>query len=159
MSPTKHKLEIATDVPNEIHMTRAFAAPRRLVIRAMTTPELLQRWLGGERATVVSATVDLRVGGKYRHLYKRRRDGGEFAFVGEFREISDARIVYVESFEGQPGEALVTASYDERDGQTILKLVMRFPSQAIRDMVLATGMSEGAGESYDHLEALLATLA
>jgi uncharacterized protein YndB with AHSA1/START domain len=152
------KLTITTDVPNEIHMTRTFAAPRELVIRAMTTPDLLKRWLGNERAALVSATVDLRVGGQYRHVYKRRRDGAEFAFVGVFREISADRIVYVESFEGQPGEALVTTTYDERGGETTMKLVMSFPSQAIRDMVLATGMSAGAGESYDHLEALLATL-
>jgi uncharacterized protein YndB with AHSA1/START domain len=153
-----NQLIISTDVPNEIHMTRTFAAPRHLVIRAMTTPELLKRWLGGERATVVSAEVDLRVGGRYRYVFARKRDGGEFAFGGVFQEIGDDKVVQVESFEGQPGEALVTTTWSEREGKTTMKVVLRFPSQAVRDMVVATGMAAGAGESYDHLEALLASL-
>jgi hypothetical protein len=32
---------------------------------------------------------------------------------------------------------------------------MEYPSRGIRDAVLATGMTEGAGEAYDRLEALL----
>lgn len=151
------KLKVTTDVPNEIHMTRTFDAPRRLVMRAMTTPSLLTRWLGGVRATVVSVESDLRVGGKYRHLF-RRPDGVEFALGGVFLEIGEDRIVETQALEGQPGEATITTTWLEQDGKTTMTIVMRFDSQAMRDAVLATGMAVGASESYDELEKLLANL-
>ncbi|MBL9036885.1 MAG: SRPBCC family protein [Archangium sp.] len=153
----KATLDVSLDVPNEIRMTRTFNAPRRLVVKAMSTPELIKRWLGGVRAEVVSATVDLRVGGSYRYVF-RRPDGVEFAFVGTYREVSDERVVHTEALEGQPGESLVTNTLVEHGEKTTLTVVMRFESQAIRDMVVGTGMAVGAGESYDALETLLASL-
>jgi len=152
-----NKLKVTTDVPEEIHMTRTFDAPKRLVIRAMTEPALLKRWLGGKRATVVSAEVDLRVGGRYRYVFEHGSEQHRFAFSGEFREVSEDRIVHTEVFEDHPGESLVTTTYTERDGVTTLHLVLRFASQDVRDLVLATGMADGTGESYDALEQLLAS--
>ena len=151
------KLTVSTDVPNEIHMTRTFDAPRRLVIEAMSKPELIKRWLGGVRATVESATVDLRVGGGYRYVF-RLPDGGGFTFHGTFREIGDDRIVHNEVFNDGPGESLVTTTYVEHEGKTTMKVVVRFESREVRDMVFSTGMADGAGESYDSLETLLGTL-
>ncbi|HVK75337.1 MAG TPA: SRPBCC family protein [Kofleriaceae bacterium] len=151
------KLQVSAEVPNEIHMTRVFDAPRRLVIKAMSTPELIKRWQGGVRTTVVVAEVDLRVGGRYRTVY-RLPDGTEFYFSGVYQEVSDDRVVHTEAFNDQPGEALVITTYAERDGKTTMSVVMRFPSQEIRDQVLATGMADGAGESYDELDKLLASL-
>jgi uncharacterized protein YndB with AHSA1/START domain len=151
------KLKVTTDVPNEIHMTRTFDAPRHLVLKAMTTPELIKRWLGGVRATVLSAEVDLRVGGKYRYVL-RSRQGADLAFGGVYREISDERIVQTEAFDDYPGESVVTTTWAEHDGKTTMHVVVRFESQAVRDAVIATGMAEGAGESYEALDAVLAGL-
>jgi uncharacterized protein YndB with AHSA1/START domain len=153
----KSKLEVSTDVPREIHMTRTFDAPRHLVIKAMTTPALIKRWLGGVRATVVSADVDLRVGGTYRYVL-RPKHGPDFGFGGTYREIGDDRIVQTEAFDGYPGESLVTTTITERAGVTTLDIIVRFESQQIRDAVVRTGMAEGAGESYDALDAVLADL-
>jgi uncharacterized protein YndB with AHSA1/START domain len=150
-------LKVTTEGPNEIHMTRTFDAPRKLVLRAMSSPELIRRWLGGVRATMSVVEVDLRVGGTYRYVF-RRPDGGEFSFSGVYREVSDERIVHTERFDDDPNEALVTTTYVEHAGKTTMHLVMRFPSQAVRDAVVATGMSTGAGESYDALAKLLASL-
>lgn len=151
------KLKVTADVPTEIHMIRTFDAPRRLVIKAMTEPELIKRWHGGVRATVVSAEADLRVGGTYRNVF-RVPDGYEFSFSGVYREISDERIVFTEQFNDQPEGAVITATYVEHDGKTTMTMVMSFPTQALRDQVLATGMADGAGESYDELDKLLAGL-
>jgi uncharacterized protein YndB with AHSA1/START domain len=151
------KLNVAVVGTNEIHMTRTFDAPRRLVIQAMSSPELIKRWLGGVRATVLSAEVDLRVGGKYRYVL-RRPDGVSFAFGGTYREVSDERIVHTEAFDDYPGEALITNTLTEHGEKTTLNIVMRFESQTIRDAVVATGMADGAGESYDHLDQVLASL-
>jgi len=78
-----NKLKVSTDVPNEIHMTRTFDTPRHLVVQAMTTPELIKRWLGGVRATVLSVEVDLRVGGTYRYVL-RPTQGADVAFGGVY---------------------------------------------------------------------------
>ena len=151
----KNKLIVNTDAPNEIHMTRTFDAPRHLVIEAMTKPELIKRWLGGKRATVTHAECDLRVGGSYKWVFLLP-DGNSFYFSGTFREVSPERVVHNERFNEDPNESLVTTTYREHDGKTTVTWVIRFETQAMRDMVLATGMADGAGETYDSLDALLA---
>jgi uncharacterized protein YndB with AHSA1/START domain len=150
-------LELLPGAPNEIVVQRVFDAPRRLVVKAMTEPELIKRWLGGVRAIVVSAEVDARVGGRYRYVF-RRPDGVEFAFNGSFRELTDERVVQSESFEGKPGESLVTTTFTESGGKTTLHIVIAFESEMVRDIVVRTGMTTGMGESYDKLQELLAAL-
>jgi uncharacterized protein YndB with AHSA1/START domain len=151
------KLKLLTGAPNEIVMERAFNAPRHLVIQAMTTPALIKRWLGGKRAEVVSAEIDYRVGGSYRYVF-RPHGAPEFSFTGVYREISEQRVVHSERFNDDPNEALVTNTLTESGGVTTLHIVIAFPSPIVRDMVVGTGMADGAGESYDELEKLLATL-
>ena len=138
-------------------MTRTFAAPRALVIKAMTTPELIKRWLGGKRSSVVSAEFEPRVGGTYRFVFGLP-DGTTFSFSGVIKELSQDRIVHSEIFNDGEGESLVTTTYVEKDGITTMKVVVSFATQEIRDMVAATGMADGAGESYDELAKLLPTL-
>ena len=150
------KLKLLSGAPNEIIMEREFDAPRHLVIQAMTTPELIKRWLGGVRATVVTAELDLRVGGRYRNVF-RLPDGHEFTFTGVYREITDDRIVHSEKFDDHPSESVVTTTLTENAGKTTLHMVIAFESPEVRDLVLRTGMSDGAGESYDKLDELLAS--
>ena len=44
-------------------IVREFDAPKHLVYRAWTTPELIKRWWGGDRGEVTSAEVVMLVGG------------------------------------------------------------------------------------------------
>lgn len=151
------KLTVSTEVPTEIHLTRTFDAPKRLVRRALTEPALVRRWMGNSRSPMTACEADLRPGGRYRNAF-RTPDGFEFAFSGTFLEISDDRIVHTEAMEGTPGEARVTTTLTENGGRTTMHVVMAFPDQATRDYVVGTGMAEGAGESYENLEALLPAL-
>jgi len=151
------KLKILPGAPNEIVMQREFNAPRRLVIQAMTTPELIKRWMGGVRAEVVIAEHDLRVGGRYRHVF-RLPDGHQFQFTGVYREVSDDRVVHTEKFDDNPAESVVTITLTEAHGKTTLHMVVAFDTKELRDMVFGTGMADGAGESYDKLDELLASL-
>jgi uncharacterized protein YndB with AHSA1/START domain len=151
------KLRVLPGAANEIVMEREFDAPRRLVIQAMSTPALIKRWLGGVRAEVTIAEHDLRVGGTYRHVFKLP-DGHTFQFTGVYREVSDDRIVHTEKFDDNPAESVVTITLTEVAGRTRLHMVIAFASPELRDMVAATGMADGAGESYDKLAELLATL-
>jgi uncharacterized protein YndB with AHSA1/START domain len=139
-----NKLKLLPGAPNEIIMERTFDAPRRLVLKAMTTPELIKRWLGGVRATVVIAELDLRVGGRYRNVF-RLPNGHEFTFSGVYREIADDRLVHTERFDDHPAESVVTITFTETAGKTTVHMVIAFESQEVRDMVFATGMADGAG--------------
>jgi uncharacterized protein YndB with AHSA1/START domain len=149
-----NKLAMLTGAPNEIVMQRDFAAPRHLVQRAMTEPELVKRWQGNSRSALVSVAIDARPGGTYRYVY-RTPDGHEFSFAGVYREVSEERTVHTERFNDMPSEALVTVTLTETAGVTTMRLVMAFESAEVRDMVVKTGMAEGAAESYDNLETLV----
>src|ERR1700730_12553215 len=137
----------------EILIKREFDAPRHLVYRAYTTPELMKRWWSGDRGEVTIAEVDLRVGGKWRYVMTANA-GFEVAFHGEFREIvPNERIVSTEVYEGVPdGEALDTVTFTEIDGRTLLTVVMKLGTKAERDMVINSGMEGGLQEGDDHLE-------
>ena len=143
----------------EILITRELDAPRRLVYRAYTTPELVRRWWAGRRGEMTVAEIDLRVGGAWR--YAMIAEGGfEVAFHGEYREIvPDERIVFTEIFEAMPGEpALNTATFAETDGRTTFTLRTRVESREVRDMILATGMETGMQEGMDLLEEIAVSL-
>jgi uncharacterized protein YndB with AHSA1/START domain len=158
-SSGKAKVTLPTD--EEILITREFDAPRHLVYRAWTTPELVMRWWSGHRGTMKIAEIDLRVGGMWR--YAMEANGGfEVAFHGEYREIvPDERIVNTEVFEGMPevGEpALNTVTFTEVDGRTTLELLTTVSSKEMRDMIIATGMEAGMQEQMDVLEELAISL-
>jgi uncharacterized protein YndB with AHSA1/START domain len=97
---------------DQILITREFDAPKHLVYRAWTTPELVRRWWNAKRGEVTIAEIDLRVGGRWR--YAMVTDGGvEVAFHGEYREIvPNERIVSTEVYEGMPeAETVNTATF------------------------------------------------
>jgi len=138
----------------QVLITREFEAPRHLVYRAWTTPELIRRWWSGRRGEVTSVEVDLRVGGKWRYVMTANA-GFEVAFHGEYREIvPNERLVSTDIFEGMPdgGPAITTVSFSEENGRTTLTILTEYPSREIRDMVIATGMEGGLQEALDDLE-------
>ncbi len=161
-SPTANRDSFTVSTPSdcEIRMTRLFNAPRHLVFEAMTTPEHVAQWWGqlGEGYSVPVCEIALRVGGAWRFV--NRHPHGEAAFHGEYREIAPpSRLVFTEIFEEFPDAvSVVTAEFAEEHGKTRLTATVRYPSLDVRDMVLSTGMSTGAGISYDRLEDLVAVL-
>jgi uncharacterized protein YndB with AHSA1/START domain len=137
----------------QILITREFAAPKHLVYKAWTTPELVKRWWSGRRGKMTIAEIDLKVGGMWR--YAMNAEGGsEVAFHGEYREIvPNERIVMTDVYEAMPGPgALVTVTFTENDGRTLLSLLMELPSKEARDVVINSGMEAGMQESLDRLE-------
>jgi uncharacterized protein YndB with AHSA1/START domain len=152
--------EVSTPSETEIRLTRLFDAPRHLVFEVMSKPEHVKRWWGrlGEGYSVPVCEIDLRVGGKWRFV--NRHPGGEVAFYGEYKEIdAPGRLVFTEIFEQFPDTvSVVTSVLTEEGKKTRLTATIRYPSVEVRDMVMSTGMAEGAGKSYDQLEALVGEL-
>lgn len=143
----------------EILITRDFDAPRHLVYKAWTTPELIKRWWNAKRGEVIRADVDLRVGGMWRWVMVT--DGGfEVAFHGEYREIvPDERLVHTEVFEGFPeGEALTTIDLVERNGRTTMTILVKHQNQEHRDGHINSGMEAGMQDAMDLLEEVAVSL-
>ena len=155
------KLTIAAHSDREIVMTRVFDAPRQLVFEAWTEPELLKRWLLGPPGwSIVVCEVDLKVGGRYRYVWRRDSNGTTMGMGGVYREVvAPERIVATEKFDEAwyPGEAVGTMVLTEQGGKTTLTQTMRYESREARDAVLKSPMESGVSASYDRLEALVAS--
>ena len=143
----------------QILITREFDAPRHLVYKAWTTPELVRRWWSGERGEVTLAEIDLRVGGTWRYVMVAHGDF-EVGFHGEYREIvPDERIVCTEVYEGMPdAQALTTITFTEHDGRTTLTMLVEHTSKADRDAHIDSGMEGGMQEAMDRLERVAVSL-
>lgn len=158
--PTTGTAELTLPSDKEILFTREFDAPKELVYRAYTTPELIKRWWGGSHGKVTVAEVDLRVGGSWRYVLIAN-EGTEVAFHGEFREIvANERIVNTEVYEAMPeGEALVTVTFAEEDGRTTMEMLTDMGSKEARDGLLESGMESGLQEGLDLIERIAIELA
>jgi uncharacterized protein YndB with AHSA1/START domain len=142
----------------EILITREFDAPRHLVYKAWTTPELVMRWWSGRQGEMTLAEIDLRVGGRWR--YVMTSGGAEIAFNGEYREIvANERLVHTEVFEAMPGDpAINVVTFDDVDGRTRLELLVQCETKETRDGIIESGMEVGMQEQMDLLEELAVSL-
>ena len=145
----------------QILITREFDAPRHLVYKAWTTPELVRRWWTANRGEMTVAEIDLRVGGAWRYVMVTP-DGFEVAFYGEYREIvPNERIVSTEVYEAMPeGEALNTLTFAENEaGRTTVTLLVEHESKEHRDAHVNSGMEDGLQDALDLLEQVARSLA
>jgi len=143
----------------QILITREFDAPKHLVYKAWTTPELIKRWWTGDRGEATIIEVDLRVGGTWRYVMVAN-EGFEVAFHGEYREIApNERLVTTEVYEGMPDHpAVTTAMFAEENGRTTLTILVEHTSQEARDFHVESGMEGGLQEALDKLEQLAVSL-
>jgi uncharacterized protein YndB with AHSA1/START domain len=159
MATTTNSAKVTLPADTQILITREFDAPRHLVWKAYTTPDLIARWWGGEHGKVTSVEVDLWVGGTWRYVLTAN-EGFEVAFHGEYREISEPeRLVNTEIYEGAPeGVGVVTTTLTESDGRTTLTQLCEYGSREVRDAVIDSGMESGMQESMDALEQVAVSL-
>ncbi len=145
-----------TPSDREIVMTRVFDAPRELVFKAYTDPDLIPRWWGPRYLTTTIDVMDVRPGGRWRFI-QRDAEGHEYAFNGVYQEIvPPERLVNTFEFEGVPGHvALETVIFEEFDGKTKLTARSLFQTAEDRDGMLQSGAEAGATESMERLAELV----
>jgi uncharacterized protein YndB with AHSA1/START domain len=169
--PSSGTATVTLPTDTQILITREFDAPKELVYRAWTMPELIKQWWSGNQGMTTLAEVDLRVGGRWRYVHEDD-DGFEVAFHGEFKEIVPAeRIVSTEVYEGAsqpvegdtypPGEAegtVNTVTFEEASGRTKLTMLVECPSKDVRDAIMESGMETGMQEGWAKLEQVAKSL-
>jgi uncharacterized protein YndB with AHSA1/START domain len=121
-----------------ILITREFDAPKHLVFKALTTPELVKRWWPAGQDEASTVEIDLRVGGTWRYEM-RTTDGTDVAFHGEYLEIvPDERLVSTEVNDSSPDvTALRTVTLAEKGASTALRVTVELESKDDRDLYLS----------------------
>jgi uncharacterized protein YndB with AHSA1/START domain len=141
-------------------MTRVFDAPRDLVWKVYTDPELVPAWWGLRNTTTVVDKMEVKAGGVWRYIQKDA-EGNEYAFNGVYKEVkAPERLAYTFEFEPLAGHIAVdTLVFEELpDGKT--KITARTTFDTLEDLegMLQSGMEGGAVETWDRMEELLAAL-
>jgi uncharacterized protein YndB with AHSA1/START domain len=157
--PSSRRATVTLPGDEQILIEREFDAPRHLVFKAYTTPELVRRWWHANHGEMTQCDIDLRVGGGWRYVMTAR-GGFEVAFHGEYREIvPDERLVSTEVFEGMPdAPALDTVTFTEAGGRTTLSILVQHSSRENRDAHINSGMEDGLHIAMDLLEEVAASL-
>ncbi len=81
-------LTLPTD--EQILIERSFDAPKHLVWRAYTEPDLVRRWWHAGRGSMTACDIDLRVGGRWRYAMIAKEGSCSRAFmsmVGAVRQL------------------------------------------------------------------------
>ena len=144
-----------------IDMSREFDAPRELLFRAHTDPELIKQWLGPRGYEIVIDHYDCQEGGWYRYEHHDPA-GNVYGFRGSFHgpQTIDGMVQTFE-FEGAPGHVSLDAIHFEDLGGGRTRIVghSTFQSVEARDAMVEAGMQSGMEDGYDRLEELAARLA
>ena len=146
----------------EVFITREFDAPRELVFKAHTDPELYVQWLGPREYEMTLETFEPVSGGRYRYIHKDPQ-GNQYGFHGVFHEMSEELMIQTFEFEGLPEKGHVnldSARLEKLPGnRTRITIQSVFQSVSDRDGMVQSGMERGVREGYEHLDALLEEVA
>jgi uncharacterized protein YndB with AHSA1/START domain len=152
---TSGTAKVTLPADDQILITRVFDAPKDLVYKAFTTPELVRRWWHANRGEMTVAEIDLRVGGTWRYLMVG--DGFEVGFHGEYLDIVPGeKVVSTEIYEGLPegvsdeeGGTVNTATFSEENGRTTLTILVQAANRISRDAIIESGMEAGLQDALD----------
>ena len=155
---TKTQIDAPAGVPF-IDITREFDAPRDLVFRAYSDPELIVQWLGPRKYTMDLDAWDVRDGGTWRYTH-RDEQGNAYGFHGVFHGDQSADgMVQTFEFDGWPGHvSLESITFEDRGGKTVIHNHSTYQSVADRDGMIESGMEEGMNDGFDRLDEVLAKL-
>jgi uncharacterized protein YndB with AHSA1/START domain len=155
--PWPATFSVAEPDDTSIVVRREFGAPPARVWRAMTEPEHLRRWLGTPEFPLTTCEMDVQVGGRYRWVFSDPDGDRTMGVSGTFEEVAAPhRLVTTEQFDDFPGPSVNTMVLAERDDVTLMTLTVRYPDRATRDGWVASGMTDGLGQSYARLDDVLA---
>lgn len=143
----------------ELVVTRTFNAPPSTVYRAWSQPELFKRWWMPKSVTgvsLVSCTMDVRTGGKYRLEFGTGGGSDTMSFYGKYLEVvPNERMVWTND-EGEEG-AVTTVTFEDQGGKTLLNFREVYPTKEALEEALQ-GSAAGLPEQLDQLDELLSSI-
>ncbi len=153
---------VAEPGKQDFTITREFDAPRNIVLKAFTDPELYTQWIGPHGFAMTIKSFEARSGSGWRYV-QRDPAGNEYGFHGVFHEVLEpSRLIDTFEFEGLPETghvSLETATFEELPGgRTKFTAHAVFQSLADRDGMMQSGMEWGVRDSYERLDELLGKL-
>ena len=158
--PAPRTITITTPSDCEMSWSRRFQAPIERVFAAVTTPELVKRWLlGPDGWEMPVCEIDLAPGGRYRYVWRRARDGKEMGMGGVYQSITaPTHVSFTEVWDEAwyPGHALGTYQLHDEGATTLLVQSMKYESREVRDQVLRSGFEQGIEASNERLDAIFA---
>lgn len=151
---------VTTPSETEVRIERELDAPRDLVWKTYTDPELLTEWLGPRRLRMTVQEMDVRAGGSYRYTHEDENDeNGAYVFFGEFREVEPPHLL-VQTFQWEGNDqppSVDRVEFEELEAdRTRIVVTGTFASQEARDAILEAGMERGVSDGYEKLDELLA---
>ena len=152
----KNRTTVERKSDRELVVTRTVNAPARIVYEAWTKPEIFKQWWVPKSfgLTLLSCDMDVRVGGGYRLVFQH--GDSSMAFFGKYLEvIPPSRVVWTND-EGEGEGPITTATFEEKDGRTLVVLHELYPSKEALDAAMTSGEKSGMDETFDQLEELLA---
>lgn len=158
-TPMKNRTTIERKSDRELVVTRTINGPARLVFEAWTKPELFKQWWVPRSygLTLVSYEADVRVGGKYRLVFAHG-DSEPMAFYGTYREVTPhSRLSWTNEEGGDAGQ-ITTVTFEEKAGKTLVMLHELYPSKEALDAARESGAEPGTLETFEQLDAFIATL-
>jgi uncharacterized protein YndB with AHSA1/START domain len=144
----------------ELVATRTLDGPVRIVFEAWTKPELMMRWWAPKSFGIsfLSCEIDARTGGSYRFVFGHPASEQPMAFFGRYIEVTPpSRLVWTNEEDGEDG-AVSTATFEEKDGKTLVVVHDLYPSKEVLDRALASGSTGAWPEQFEALDELLTTL-
>ena len=158
-TPMSNRTTIERKSGRELVVTRTFDAPARMVFEAWTDPELFMRWWAPKSMGVplLSCEMDVRVGGRYRLVFKHPASREPMAFFGRYLEVTPhSRLVWTNE-EGGEGGPVTTVTFEEEGGKTLLVMHELYSSKEALDAA-GTGAADAMVETFAQLDELLLTL-
>ncbi len=147
----------------EILIEREFDAPRELVFKAYTDPELYVQWIGPKGFETEMKKFEPKSGGTWQ-FSQRDKEDNIYDFHGVNHEVLfPERIIGTFEYDNLPEQGHVSlerAIFEELpDNRTKVTSKSVFFSVEDRDGMLGEGdMEKGLNESYERLDDLLETL-
>jgi len=159
-TPMKNRTTVERKSERELVATRTFNGRAHIVFQAWTTPEGFQRWWVPKSfgLTLLSYEADVRVGGRYRLVFRHPAAPEPMAFFGTYLEVTPhSRLVWTNEEGGESGQ-VTTVTFEEKGGQTLLVVHDLYPSKEALDEAIASGATGALPEQFEELDELLVTL-
>lgn len=142
----------AKNKSNEIHITRIYEAPVRVVWDAWTDPAQAAQWWGPRGFTLTTHSKDLRPGGIW-HYTMHGPDGVDYPNKTLYLEVEEcARLVYDHGgYDDRPPLFRVTVLFSEIRGKTRMEMRMAFATPEAAEQSRKFIKQAGGNSTWDRL--------